>query len=90
MLKVDKNQCRSVIIKNLTNKSNVIDIHFQKTEELLSVIGKCKIFSTIALYNAYVQVLIEEKRQDFLVTNTPKGLFKYNATFWSHHHQHFF
>lgn len=48
-----------------------------KIEELLSIIGNSKIFSKIDLQNAYLQVPVDEKSQDFLVINTHKGLFKY-------------
>ena len=48
-----------------------------KIDELLSVIGRGQIFSKIDLKNAYLQIPVEEKSQEYLVINTHKGLFKY-------------
>lgn len=48
-----------------------------RIEELLSGLGKGKIFSKIDLQNAYLQLAVEDKSQEYLVINTPKGLFKY-------------
>ncbi|XP_064100788.1 uncharacterized protein K02A2.6-like [Macrobrachium nipponense] len=48
-----------------------------KIEELLSVVGKGKFFSKIDLKNAYLQIPVDEKSQEYLVINTHKGLFKY-------------
>ena len=48
-----------------------------KIEELLSVVGKGKVFAKIDLQNAYLQIPVDEKSQKFLVINTHKGLFKY-------------
>lgn len=39
--------------------------------------GKSKVFSKIDLQHAYLQVPVDEKSLEFLVINTPKGLFRY-------------
>ena len=48
-----------------------------KTDELFTAIGKGKVFSTIDLKNAYLQIPVEEESQKYLVINTHKGLFRY-------------
>ena len=48
-----------------------------KVDELLADIGKGKIFSTIDLKNAYLQIPVGEESQKFLLINTHKGLFKF-------------
>ena len=48
-----------------------------KTDELFTAIGKGKVFSTIDLKNAYLQIPVEEVSQKYLVINTHKGLFRY-------------
>ena len=47
-----------------------------KLEELLDF-NDCKYFSKLDLKNAYLQVALDEKSQDFLVMNTHKGMFKF-------------
>ena len=48
-----------------------------RIDELLSSVGSGKVFSKIDLQNAYLQIPVDEKSQEFLVISTHKGLFKY-------------
>ena len=48
-----------------------------KLEELLLNFNDCKYFSKLDLKNAYLQVALYKKLQDFLVMNTQKGMFKF-------------
>ena len=48
-----------------------------KLEELLLDFNDCKYFSKLDSKNAYLQVALDEKSQDFLVINTHKGMFKF-------------
>lgn len=78
LLKADKKLMRICgDFKELNKQIQCARSPLPKIEELLSVIGKCKVFSKIDLHNAYLQAPVEEKSQDFFVINTPKGLFKY-------------
>ena len=79
VLKSDKKSMRICADFKYLNKSLEVDQYpLPKVDELLSVIGRGKVFSKIDLKDAYLQVPVDEEAQKLLVINTPKGLFRYN------------
>ena len=78
VMKENKKEIRICASFKALNKQIQCDRYpLPKIDELLSVIGKGKIFSKIDLKNAYLQIPVDEESQEFLVINTHKGLFKY-------------
>ena len=78
VLKSDKKSLRICgDFKELNKQVQCERYPLPKIEELLSVIGKGKVFSKIDLQNAYLQIPVDEKSQNLLVINTHKGLFRY-------------
>lgn len=78
VLKADKRSIRICGDFKELNKQIQCDRYpLPKIDELLAMVGNCKLFSKIDLKNAYLQVPVDEQSQDLLVINTPKGLFRY-------------
>ena len=78
VLKSDKESVRVCGDFTRLNKCISCDQYpLPRVDELLADIGKGKIFSTIDLKNAYLQIPVGEESQKYLVINTHKGLFKF-------------
>ena len=64
--------------KITTNKALLPDAYpIPVVEELFAALSSGKIFSKLDMFNAYLQIPIDEKSQELTVINTHKGLFKY-------------
>ena len=78
VLKENKREVRLCGDFKVVNKQIHCDRYpLPKIEELLSVVGRGKVFSKIDLKNAYLQIPVDEQSRECLVINTHKGLFKY-------------
>ena len=47
-------------------------------EDMISSLGKGKVFTKLDLANAYLQVELEQESKKYVTISTHKGLFKYN------------
>ena len=78
VLKPDKVSIRICAdFKELNKQIQCDQYPLPKIDELLSSVGKGKVFSKIDLQNAYLQIPVDEGSQECLVINTHKGMFKY-------------
>ena len=49
-----------------------------RIDDLLASLGKGRIFSKLALSNAYLQLALEEESRKYVAITTHKGLYRYN------------
>jgi hypothetical protein len=62
----------------LNNVTRQVIFPMPTIEYVLSSVGEAKIFSTIDLQNAYLQLPLDDEARKITVINTPEGLFQYN------------
>ena len=80
VLKSDKKSVRICGDFKLTvNQASRLDRYpIPNIEDLLAKLSGGKMFTKLDMRQAYQQLLLDEESKQYVVVNTPKGLFKYN------------
>lgn len=74
----DNNKVRICVdFKYLNTQINADQFPLPKIDDILASLGSCKFISKLDLKNAYLQIAVNKKSQDYLVMNTHLGLFKF-------------